>query len=580
MTPRLIVLSDRAHDLARLERAVGATFAIAVATASSELADAAVDVAVVGGGWTAAAAQHAASRPIVALAPAVGGTFVVPATLDDAALALLLHSLAARRPAAIATPPRDLDVDEARRRDRAFAASRRLAAAPDLAAAELLLGDLLADLIDADAARWRFFDVDDARLWSTSPAIADQRADRGIVAWVAWTGGSVVAPSASLDPRWHGALDGGAGDDRLLAIPVIGADGHVDAVGVAGRRVTRQPFTDHDAELARCLAALAAPLLHQLAAHAETRAILDERDAGGLFRREAVEAQRSDDWGELIHRTSRAQRWVHRALLVALAASIGFAALGRVHTYARGPAVVRMTARTELTARAAGNVVATQRAPGEAVAIGDPVIVLDDSAQAGEVARLEAGFDARLRERLLTPAAAEAGAAVAAARLELERARAALDERILRAPRAGIVGDIRVRPGQRVEPGDVVASVVDPTSGVELIAVVPGGDRPRLAPGQRMRLEIAGFRHVYQDVEVERVATEAMGSEEARRYLGSVAAGAPLDGPVVLVRAQLPVGFRADGTEYRFVDGMTGVVEIEIGSERIIEALLPGVGWR
>jgi hypothetical protein len=68
-----------------------------------------------------------------------------------------------------------------------------------------------------------------------------------------------------------------------------------------------------------------------------------------------------------------------------------------------------------------------------------------------------------------------------------------------------------------------------------------------------------------------------MGPEEARRYLGRIADDVAVRGPVVLVRARLPAEFVADGVSYRYVDGMSGIVEVEIESERIVDALLPGL---
>ncbi|MCA9676499.1 MAG: HlyD family secretion protein, partial [Myxococcales bacterium] len=141
----------------------------------------------------------------------------------------------------------------------------------------------------------------------------------------------------------------------------------------------------------------------------------------------------------------------------------------------------------------------------------------------------------------------------------------------------GVIGDVRVRAGQRIEPGDVVASIVDAGSAVEVVAFLPGGDRPRLAPGQKMRLELDGYRYAYQELVVEVVATEALGPEEARRYLGRIGESVPLRGPVVLVRARLPDEFVADGVPYRYIDGMGGTVEIEVESERVIDALIPGL---
>jgi multidrug resistance efflux pump len=193
------------------------------------------------------------------------------------------------------------------------------------------------------------------------------------------------------------------------------------------------------------------------------------------------------------------------------------------------------------------------------------------------VARLEAELEARLRERLLVPGSPTTGDAVSRARGELERARDALAGRQVLSPAAGVVGDVRVRAGQRVEAGDLVASVAVPGGAAEVVAFLPGGDRPRLRPGQPVRLALTGYRDAHLDLALGLVTAEAMGADEARRYVGDLASGVELQGPVVMVRARAPGEFVAGGDTYRFVDGMSGTVEVEVGSERIIEALVPGL---
>jgi multidrug resistance efflux pump len=360
--------------------------------------------------------------------------------------------------------------------------------------------------------------------------------------------------------------------------PLLGDDREVHAVLVAARGPRRPPFGERESAMARTFAELAGPLVQQLARHVEARAVLDRSRDDELFRREAALAHAGDRWGDVLRVTPGWVRWAYAALLVAVVAGGAFLVLGRVSTYARGAAVVRLRDRAEVTTGAAGNVGAIDVAVGQQVAAGDVIARLDDTTQLADVARLERTFRDRLRQRLLSPADAAAGESVAAARVELDRARGNLDERRVLAPRAGVIGDLRVRPGQRIEPGDVIGSIVDPDAGAELYAIVPGGDRPRLAVGQRLRLELDGFHHAYQDLTVESFASEAMGSEEALRYLGRVAADVGSRGPVVLVRARLPRTLVADGDAYPWIDGMGGTIHIELESERVIDALVPGLG--
>jgi membrane fusion protein (multidrug efflux system) len=236
-----------------------------------------------------------------------------------------------------------------------------------------------------------------------------------------------------------------------------------------------------------------------------------------------------------------------------------------------------MRDRVEVTARTAGNVAAVTVLAGARVKAGDVLARLDDQAQAAATEQLVRELEARLRERLLAPSDPATGEAVSRVRLELERARAAHDERMVRAPIDGVIGAVRVRPGQRVEPGDMISSIVDPAGALEVIAFLPGGDRPRIQPGQRMRFELNGYRDAHQDLTVASVAAEAMGPEEARRYLGRIADGVDLRGPMVLVRAVLGAEFVADGVTYRYIDGMGAFVEVELATESLLDMLLPGL---
>ncbi len=508
--------------------------------------------------------------------------FVLKRGADPTTLAPLLISLATGHPVGGGEPPRELDADEARRRERVFAASRKLAVASDLRGAEAAAVTAVADLVGAERVHCLFIDAAAGELWSAERAAAagdDRRADRGLVGWSARTGAPVIVARAADDPRWYQAIDdpAGRGDERLLATPVLGADREVHAVLVAVRGAGRPPFDGGDVATVQAFAVLAGPLLEQLAHHVEASAYLEEARGEELFRKEAIDAYGERRFGDVIRVAPTWIRWAYWGLVLVMIGAAVFLVTGRVHTWSRGPAIVRMQARTEVAVRTAGNVASLEVEPGARVAAGDIVARLDQNVQGGDVTRLERELEARLRERLLSPTDPASGEAVARLRLELERARAALDERLVRAPSAGVVGDVRVRPGQRVDPGDVIASVVDASSAVEIIAFLPGGDRPRLQPGQRLRLELDGYRFAYQELAVEIVAAEAMGPEEARRYLGRIGEAVQFGGPVVLVRAVLPEEFVADGIRYRYVDGMTGGVEVEVETERVIDALIPGL---
>ena len=126
-------------------------------------------------------------------------------------------------------------------------------------------------------------------------------------------------------------------------------------------------------------------------------------------------------------------------------------------------------------------------------------------------------------------------------RAQRDLAEARLAERIIRAPQAGTISDVRIRPGQQLQPGDVLLSLVDADAPCVVIAMVPGHFRPQLAKGMSLRLELDGYRYAYRDVVIDAIGDEIVGPAElktlpgprARRHDGCA-------GPTLLVQAHLP----------------------------------------
>ncbi len=147
----------------------------------------------------------------------------------------------------------------------------------------------------------------------------------------------------------------------------------------------------------------------------------------------------------------------------------------------------------------------------------------------------------------------------------------------MRAPVAGIVGDIRVRPGQLVMPGAPITKVSANAAAPSVVALMPGFDRPRLAVGMVIQIELPGYRTTRQRAVVDYVANQVVGPDEARRSLGGAIGDAlPVGGPVVIVRAHLSSRtFEAEGREYEFHDGMMGKAEIKVDHKSLLHTLQP-----
>lgn len=158
----------------------------------------------------------------------------------------------------------------------------------------------------------------------------------------------------------------------------------------------------------------------------------------------------------------------------------------------------RPAGAARLSAPSAGIVTAVPAREGERVEAGAVVVKLDDrAALAGmEKARHAVAFAEQQfarQEKLRTvegtseKALQEAARELAAARAELAAAQAPLAQVHLATPIAGVVAGIHVQPGQTVEPGTIVAEVIDPTRLVATVRV-PAAEASLVKTGQPAEL--------------------------------------------------------------------------------------------
>jgi multidrug efflux pump subunit AcrA (membrane-fusion protein) len=590
MRGTIAVVSSRREDRERVVRAVGKVFLVVDAEPADGLSSSALIVVAEERAGDLLAALGEAPPPIVVVGEPTAAvdprlSHVIRRELPIDQLRALLLSLAERRALFAQAAPAPQSEADARRLQQAFALSRRLAAAHDLGATERLAADAVAELVGADRAACLFHDGGDGSLWSEERMRSadgdERRAVGGLVGFVARTGLPAAAERFGDDPRALLAIDDPDGDPaaHLWAHPVIGARGQVHAVLVATRGSRRPPPGESERALLGAFAGMIAPFLDQLSAQIETQALLETPGEEPLFRQEALDAQALPRWGDVIRVTPSWVSWAYWVLLVLIAGSLVYVSIGTVSTYSAGPAIVRSTTRQDVTARTPGNVTAVHVGPGDPVAAGEVVARLDDSDARGAVDRLEREFETQLRNRMLDPADGAADAALRSLRLELDRSRLALEERLVRAPVAGVVADVRIRGGQRVDPGDLLLSIADGSGGLEVVALLPGSDRPQLETGMPLRLELLGYRYTYQTLAIDSVSVDVLAPAEARRVLGpQLADGLPLASSVVLVRARMPTTeFQVDDRTYRYHDGMQGRAEVRVRQERILYTLVPGL---
>ncbi|HEU4407280.1 MAG TPA: HlyD family efflux transporter periplasmic adaptor subunit [Polyangiaceae bacterium] len=302
-------------------------------------------------------------------------------------------------------------------------------------------------------------------------------------------------------------------------------------------------------------------------------------NASRIFREQAARAAGARPEGDLLR---IAPRWTGRAyglLIAAFAAGAAFCALGTLHEYAAGPAVVWVAGRVQVTALTSGTVDAVEVRPGQRVEAGQPLVRLASVVEAAELARVDREFELQLAKALRDPSDQAARAALTALRTQRDVASARLEQLTVRAPGAGVVGDVRIWPGQLLRAGDVALALEGEGRRCGVLAMLPAHYRPQVHPGMSLRFEVTGYRYAYQDMTVTAVGAQIIGPGEVKRFLGQeIEDTLKLEGPVVLVEAapSSPT-FTVDGRSFEFHHGMNGVAEARVRTESILVSLWPGL---
>jgi membrane fusion protein (multidrug efflux system) len=299
-----------------------------------------------------------------------------------------------------------------------------------------------------------------------------------------------------------------------------------------------------------------------------------------LFRPEAIEHQRARGLrSELITLDERASAWGFRLLCAGMLAVAAFIAWGRLNEYASGPAFVQLDGRTALTASGAGLVTSVLVKPGDQVKAGDELVRFHDSDEVAELQAAVKEFDSQLAKLLLQPDDAVTREALVSLRSRRVLAEERHARRAVRAPHAGIVGDVRVREGQVVEPGMRMIDLQGSATSATVTALLPGRYRPLLHAGAKLRFEIDGFHLLTHELRIQQVGAQIVGPAEAARFVGRDLADAfSISGPVVLVQATLPrTSFVMEGQNYDFATGMLGKAEAVVRNEAIAYSFLPSL---
>jgi membrane fusion protein (multidrug efflux system) len=253
--------------------------------------------------------------------------------------------------------------------------------------------------------------------------------------------------------------------------------------------------------------------------------------------------------------------------------------VANVDEYAVGVGVIRDEGRTYITTTMPGTIRRIAVQPGQTIQAREPLVYFDDAQERIELERLKNDFNSQQLHRLRNPNDPAALQQLATLSAQIRAAETRLKERTVISPRVGIVQDVRIRPNQFVNSGETLLTVAGDKDPLAVVAILPGHYRPLLKKGDPLRVELAGFQYAYQHATIDDVGNEVVGPNEIRRFLGpDISDSVKYEGPSVIVQAHLTIrSFKAGGRWHQYHDGMHGIAEARVRSERILAVLVPGL---
>lgn len=299
-----------------------------------------------------------------------------------------------------------------------------------------------------------------------------------------------------------------------------------------------------------------------------------------VFRKEALKHRaRGAAEGDVLRLSPEWIDLTYWFTVTAFVVALVYCAVGTLNEYATGPAVVWISGRTHVTATVPGTVRSIEVEQGQKVEAGQILVRFSSAVETAELARIDREFEAELARTLADPGNQTAKAALTELRTQRDVAAARLEQLTVRAPEAGVIGDVRIRPGQLIAAGDVVLTLTGPDQRCSVVAMLPAQYRPQLRPGLTLRFEVAGYRYAYQEMPITSVGAQIIGPNELKRYLGQeLQDTVAVTGPLVLVEAtpRAPE-FTVDGDSFEYYHGMNGTAEARVRTESILLSLVPGL---
>lgn len=436
---------------------------------------------------------------------------------------------------------------------------RRLALQTDLAGADRLLRDALADLTSSLSVVIIYKGEDGLYTLGTgdqlpadpTPIVAVGKARRALVAA-------------------HSAL-----------VPVVTTTDTIAVIQLV-RNARQQAFNVLDHVAMAAIARECASIMHHLVAQHAQRRGEAEADKQGLYRPEALAShRRRGHEGAVAELSPGWVRNTYRVLVATIVIAAAAAYFVHVPTYSSGSGVVVFDG-TPVTAPAPGTVEMIYVQPAQHVRKGDLLVKLKADKEQSDYEQARRELEAAQHQYLIDNTDETLKKTLISAQAAAKRAADALEQKTVRATTDGTVSDIRIRGGVPLEFGAPILTIVAPGTEPELWAYLPGSDRPRLHPGQQLQIELVGYQKTREAAKIYDVGRNVIGAGEAKRSLGAELGDAlrlaPDGGTYVLVKAKLPRRtFRAKGRTYNYHPGMPAKTEVRVESKRFVLTLLPSL---
>jgi multidrug efflux pump subunit AcrA (membrane-fusion protein) len=435
---------------------------------------------------------------------------------------------------------------------------RRLALQTDLAGADHLLRDALAELtsslsvmlIYAGPEGLHTLSGEDELPKEEQPIQAVARARRALV-----TSHYALVPIAS-------------GIETLAVIALT--------------RNARQPaYTLIEQVFMAAVARESAGIMHHLVVQHLQRKNESEADKKSLYRPEALESHRHRGQEGVVAELSPS--WVRRTyyvIVVMLLGIFGYAAYKKVPHYAEGTGVVIFDAKA-VNAPAPGTVDTVYVQSGQQVHKGELLVKLVSQKEDADLDQTQRDLESAEQAYLFDPSDEQVRKSIKTAQSAFHHAEDMLEARNIRAPKDGVVSEIRIRPGAGLSLSDPILQIVEPGAEPEVWAFLPGTDRPRFHVGQELQVSLTGFKMTNVKPKIYAVGRDVIGYTEVKRTLGpEIADGLHLaqDASYVIVKAKLPGRtFKSDHKEFRFHQGMAAKAEVLTDEKRFLARLFPSV---